>query len=89
MSHEQLVKEVQDLLDRVARDCLRVIVAEDLDEHRLRRLAKFCFGCMNQKHELPRRVEQYGYRAVSQVLRFVDAACAELTTDVVEDEQGD
>jgi len=74
MKHDRLVEETQQLLDDVARKCLRALVTEDLDQQQTRRLAKFCFGCMNQKHELPGRVEQHGYRAVAQVLRFVEAA---------------
>lgn len=81
MTHDRVVEETQALLDDVGRKCLRAIVTQDLDEEQMRRLAKFCFGCMNQKNDLPGRVEQYGYRAVSQVLRFVEAALAALEDD--------
>jgi hypothetical protein len=78
MMHDKIAEETQALLDQVARKCLRAIVTQNLDEEQVRRLAKFCFGCMNQKHELPRRLEEHGYRAISQVLQFVDAALAAL-----------
>jgi len=76
MIHDRIVEETQALLDQVARKCLRAIVTQDLTKAVARRLAKFCFGCMNQKHELPGRIEQHGYRAIPQVLRFVEAALA-------------
>jgi hypothetical protein len=78
MMHDRLVEETQALLDEVARKCLRALVTEELETEQIRRLAKFCFGCMNQKYELPGRVEQHGYRAITQVLRFVEAALSGL-----------
>ena len=85
MSHDRIVEQTQALLDQVGRRCLRAIVSEDLPIARVRRLAKFCFGCMNQKHELPGRVERYGYREIDKVLRFVQSACRELAAIVDEE----
>lgn len=69
---------VQELQDEFARDCLRAIVTRDMDVSQMRRLAKFCFGCMNQKQELPRRVAERGLDEAVKVLRFMDEVNAAL-----------
>jgi hypothetical protein len=42
------------------------------------RLAKFIFGCMNQKHELPERIEKRGSAELDKVLRFIAVAAETL-----------
>jgi hypothetical protein len=79
--HDDAVEEIQQLLDEFARACVRAIVTRDMDVARIRRLAKFSFGCMNQKHELPRRIADRGPSEVLKVLQFlkeVEAALDEI-----------
>jgi hypothetical protein len=68
------VEEVQDLLDETARECLRCMSNNKLTAAENQRLAKFIFGCMNQKHELPARVRQRGAAEVVKVRKFIAAA---------------
>ena len=68
------IEVVQDLLDDTARECLRCMSANKLTSAENQRLAKFIFGCMNQKHELPSRVERRGIAEVAMVMRFIAAA---------------
>jgi hypothetical protein len=37
----------------------------------MRKLAKFSFACMNQKHELPRRIAERGLDEAVKVLEFI------------------
>lgn len=85
--YEDWVQEVQTALDEFARDCVRAIVTRDMDVSQMRRLAKFCFGCMNQKHELPRRVKERGFEEVIKVLRFMDEVNAALQEVVSQSEK--
>ncbi len=84
---DQLILELQAALDQFARDCLRTIVTCDMDVSQMRRLAKFGFGCMNQKHELPRRVAQRGLDEAVKVLRFIDEANIALQEVVAQTEK--
>lgn len=68
------IAEVQKLLDETARECLRCMSNNKLTAPENQRLAKFIFGCMNQKHELPFRVQQRGVAEVVKVRRFIAAA---------------
>ena len=68
------IHAVQELLDETARECLRCMSIHNLTSAQNQRLAKFIFGCMNQKHELPSRIEQRGAGELAKVLRFVAAA---------------
>jgi hypothetical protein len=72
--HGQILLAIQDELDKTARECLRAIVTRDMEIGRMRRLAKFCFGCMNQKHELPRRIAERGLDEAVKVLEFLHEA---------------
>lgn len=60
---DPLLSEIQDLLEETARECLRYVVTHQLSTSQNQRLAKFIFGCMNQKFELPGRVEKRGVLA--------------------------
>jgi hypothetical protein len=75
------IKIVQDLLDDTARDCLRYVATHKLTEPQYQRLAKFIFGCMNQKHELPSRVARRGSGELAKVLDFI-AAAAEVLFEI-------
>lgn len=85
---EEWIGEIQTALDKFARECLRAINTRDMDISQLRRLAKFCFGCMNQKHELPRRVEERGLEEAMKVLRFMDEVNVALQEVVLQSESG-
>ena len=71
---DEIIRAIQEELDKTARECLRAIVTRDMDIGRMRRLAKFCFGCMNQKHELPRRIAERGLDETVKVLGFLREA---------------
>jgi hypothetical protein len=75
------IKAVQDLLEQTARECLRYAVTHDLSPTQYRRLTKFIFGCMNQKHDLPARVRKRGSAELTKVLRFI-ARAAELLLEI-------
>ena len=68
------IAEIQELLDETARECLRCMSNNELTAAENQRLAKFIFGCMNQKHELPLRVQERGAGEVVKVRRFIAAA---------------
>jgi hypothetical protein len=68
------IKLVQDLLDETARECLRCMSTHELRTSQNQRLAKFIFGCMNQKHELPGRIERRGPAELKKVMKFVATA---------------
>jgi hypothetical protein len=72
---EPSIKAVQELLDETARECLRFVATHDLSPSQYQRLSKFIFGCMNQKHELPDRVERRGSGEFKKVLTFIGRAC--------------
>ena len=78
---ESSIEIVQDLLDETARDCLRYVATHKLTEAQYQRLAKFIFGCMNQKHELPSRVVRRGSGELAKVLDFI-AAAAEVLIEI-------
>lgn len=71
---EALVLRVEEKLDAMARQCLRTIGSEDITLDEMRHLAKFMFGCMNQKHELRRRVDERGDVEFLKVLEFTEQA---------------
>ncbi len=81
------IKAVQDQLDATARECLRYAVTHKLTAAQNQRLAKFIFGCMNQKHDLPSRVEQRGSGELTKVLRFI-ARAAELLLEIDAEQSG-
>jgi hypothetical protein len=68
------INAVQNLLDETARECLRYLSNHELTASENRKLAKFIFGCMNQKFELPARVEKRGSAEFGKVLKFIAAA---------------
>jgi hypothetical protein len=72
------IQAVQELLDETARECLRYVATHDLSASQNQRLAKFIFGCMNQKFELPARVAKRGSQELEKVLKFIAAAAETL-----------
>ena len=75
------IKAVQELLDETARECLRYVCTRELSASQTQRLTKFIFGCMNQKHELPQRIERRGSSELDKVLTFI-AAAAEVLLEI-------
>jgi hypothetical protein len=80
------IEAVQDLLDETARECLRCMSTNKLRTAQNQRLARFIFGCMIQKHELPARVERRGVGEMAKVMRFV-AAAVDLLTEIDADQE--
>jgi hypothetical protein len=75
------IKVVQELLDETARECLRYVSTRQLSAAHSKKLAKFIFGCMNQKYELPQRIEGRGRGELAKVLKFI-AAAAEVLLEI-------
>lgn len=67
----ELLASIEDALDEAGRQCLRVIVTEDLTTVEMQRLSKFMFGCMNQRYEIARRVGERGVGELDKVMEFV------------------
>ncbi len=72
------IEAVQKALEKTARAALRYIVTNDLTPAENRKLAKFIFGCMNQKFTIAGRVERRGSRELSKVLEFIGRAAEAL-----------
>jgi len=72
---DESIRVVQEQLDNTARECLRYLCTHELTVAQNKKLAKFVFGCMNQKHDLPERVSRRGSGELSKVLKFIAAAC--------------
>ena len=68
------IEAVQKALERTARAALRYIVTNDLTPSENRKLAKFIFGCMNQKFTIAERVQRRGRQELSKVLEFIGKA---------------
>lgn len=68
------IKAVQEALERTARTALRCIVTNDLTQSENKKLAKFIFGCMNQKFTIGGRVERRGSQELNKVLEFIGRA---------------
>ena len=85
MSVDPSIEAVQELLDETAREFCDTFASTSCRRSQSRRLAKFIFGCMNQKHELPSRVAKRGSGELAKVLKFV-AAAAEVLLEI--DAQG-
>ena len=68
------IEAVQEALERTARAALRYIVTNDLTQSENRKLAKFIFGCMNQKFTIAGRVERRGSQELNKVLEFIGRA---------------
>jgi hypothetical protein len=68
------IEAVQKALEATARAALRYIVTNDLTPLENRKLAKFIFGCMNQKFTIADRVQRRGSRELQKVLEFISKA---------------
>jgi hypothetical protein len=67
--------------------------ANELTQAEHRKLAKFIFGCMNQKFTIASRVERHGSGELDKVLKFIGRASEavleidrRLSNDVQEEE---
>ena len=72
---------VQEALDRVARDCMKLIGTPGISDELNNRLAKFLYGCMNQRLTIVERVRKRGPVEYAKVLQFA-ARAAQLVIDV-------
>lgn len=72
------IRAVEEALDRAGRACLRLIGTRELSAQQSRQLAKWLFGCMNQRYTIRRRVASRGVGELDKVLRFIGTAWAEL-----------
>lgn len=68
------IEAVQKALEQTARAALRYIVTNDLTASENRKLAKFIFGCMNQKFTIADRVQRRGSQELKKVLEFIGKA---------------
>jgi hypothetical protein len=68
------IEAVQKALEKTARAALRYIVTNDLTPSENRKLAKFIFGCMNQKFTIADRVQRRGSQELQKVLEFIGKA---------------
>ena len=73
-------KAIQDALDAVARSCMKLIGSPGLSERTNSRLAKFLYGCMNQRLTIVERVRRRGPGKYAKVLEFASRA-AELLAE--------
>lgn len=73
-SQEARIQAIQSALDVVAREILRTISSQDISIAEMRKLAKFLFGCMNQKFEIRRRVQSRGPLEIDKVVEFASRA---------------
>lgn len=65
------ISEVEDALAEAGRNCLRLIGTRSLSLEQARKLAKWMFGCMNQRYTIRGRVARYGPDELTKVLKFV------------------
>jgi hypothetical protein len=72
------IEAVQKALEKTARSALRYIVTNDLTPSENRKLAKFIFGCMNQRFTIADRVQRRGSQELAKVLEFIGKASGAL-----------
>ncbi|MGQ0636311.1 MAG: hypothetical protein ACT4QC_16990 [Planctomycetaceae bacterium] len=68
------LSEIEALLEKVGRDCLRAIVSGELTPKQTKALAKWMFGCMNQRFTLRRRVQERGRGELKKLMQFMASA---------------
>lgn len=74
------ISAVEDALEDAGRCCLRLIGTRELSLEQARKLAKWMFGCMNQRYTIRGRVAKHGIGELSKVLKFVAKAWEDLKT---------
>ena len=72
------ITAVEEALEQAGRSCLRLIGNRSLSVEQSRKLAKWMFGCMNQRYTIRRRVEDRGIGELAKVLKFVGRAWEDL-----------
>jgi hypothetical protein len=65
------ISAVEDALEAAGRRCLRLIGTRSLSLEQARKLAKWMFGCMNQRYTIRERVAKHGPGELKKVLKFV------------------
>lgn len=72
------IGDIERALEERGRECLRLIVSGSLDAEQTKTLAKWMFGCMNQRFTIRSRVGKRGVGELAKVLRFIARACEAL-----------
>lgn len=72
------ISDVEAALDEAGRSCLRLIVNRSLTPAQSKKLAKWMFGCMNQRYTIRDRVRSRGPGELKKVLKFVATAWEDL-----------
>jgi hypothetical protein len=72
------IGKLEDLLDQTARSCLRFIRKGGLTQPQINSLAKWLYGCSNQRHTIRGRIAERGKGEVTKVLVFLGKACETL-----------
>ncbi len=80
------IAQIEALLEETARRCLRLIITRTLTRRQTRALAKWMFGCMNQRWTIRKRVEMRGEGELTKVLLFT-AKAAEVLLEIDESSQ--
>jgi hypothetical protein len=65
------VSAVEAALEEAGRNCLRLLGTRSLSLEQARKLAKWMFGCMNQRYTIRERVAKRGPGELRKVLKFV------------------
>ena len=74
-------ESVQQALDDAGRACMKLIGTPGISDDLNNRLARFLYGCMNQRLTIVERVRQRGPGEYDKVLKFV-AKAAQLVVDI-------
>jgi len=72
---DDLIGAVEKALDETARSCLRLIGTRSLKREQHRALAKWMFGCLNQRYTIRGRIARRGVGELTKVMTFVARAC--------------
>jgi phage host-nuclease inhibitor protein Gam len=77
---EQVVEEIQNRFESAGRAILRYLDANknELTPKETAKLAKFMFGCMNQRFTIASRVQSRGSKELESALKFIGKATEEL-----------
>ncbi len=78
---DDAITEIEHMLDETARKCLRLIVTGSLTDSQRIRLAKWMYGCGNQRFTIRERVRKRGIQELGKVLQFVGEALTAIQED--------
>jgi hypothetical protein len=72
------ISAIEEALEEAGRKCLRLFGTRSLSPAQSRKLAKWMFGCMNQRYTIRKRVTDFGPDELTKVLSFVAMAWEDL-----------